>query len=70
VAQVGVLVAERGDQGDALAVGEGEGPGVGRDDRPLLACSSGESAGLFWQLYSHGSVKNDMFTTSMPALPA
>ena len=30
------------------------------------SCSSGESAGLSAQLYSHGSVKKLMLTTSMP----
>ena len=33
------------------------------------ACAVGESAGLAVQLYSHGSTKNDMLTTSMPVLP-
>ena len=51
VAEVGVLVAERGDQGDAVAPGEVDRPLRGH---PMTvrcsSCSSGESAGLSRQL--------------------
>ena len=70
LSEVGVLVAERGDQRDAAAVRVVEGPLRRVDDRRCSACSSGLSAGLVRQLYSHGSMKKLMFTTSTPLSPA
>jgi hypothetical protein len=56
VAEILVVVPERADERHAVVVRVVECPVHGRDRGALLELLLGVSAGLFVQLYSHGSM--------------